>query len=291
MVSYMTNQEIRAKALCLYRTNFIGLFLLALCYNGISEFVDQMGTYLSNGLQARNIFAGEGLTFYVNIDVVQIVAYLLLAPLELGAILCVIRLWKTEGKIQYADLTVFYRAPARWGGAILLDILQVLILSAPVILTALVGSRLFALSFVCSMAVMVWLSLRIYMAGVLYASAADRTAWQAIRDSFHRMSGQVVSLFCLLFSVSFLPICLELLLGVLMQSNLAWMLAVGTGLRMVVQLFYSPFVLAATMGWVIEHINDEEQPQETGTPQNPVLRQIANDLGKDGKQPGMEDKT
>ena len=289
----MTNQEIRAKALRLYRTHFIGLFLLALCYSGIYEFVNQIGP---SGLQEQSAIAGAGLIFYVNIDIFHIVAYLLLAPLGLGAALCMAHLWRTETSPHYADLTTFYRSIQGWGRAILLRLLQggtiLLPLLVPIAMSMSLPILLFHTTLITvviflSFLVIVWLWLRIYMAEVLFISEEDISAWKAIQDSFFRMSGQVGSLLCMMLAVNFVPVIVSLIAMVMQPAGIGVQIAVW-----VFRAIYTPFSFAASIGWVIEHLNDEEQPEEAaGPPKDPVLRQIASDLGKDGKQPGMEDRT
>ena len=113
------------------------------------------------------------------------------------------------------------------------------------------------------------------------------SATEAIKESFSRMSGQVGNLLCMLF-VANLP-------NLIISFVVAMLQPVGLGIHvalLVFKMFYAPFPLMAGIGWIVERLNDEEQPEEvSGPPSNPLLRDIANDLGKSGHQPGMQDKS
>ena len=48
----------------------------------------------------------------------------------------------------------------------------------------------------------------------------------------------------------------------------------------------------AATGWAVERTNDEEQPEgASALPRSPLLREIAGGPGRNGRQPGMQDKT
>lgn len=268
----MSNHEIRCKAWRLYREHMVTLVILTLGY-----------TTLQNILKFvwGQIFGWNELLFVL-------VAWLLLSPLSLGAVLCLAHLWRTESKPNYMDLTTFYRSVKGWGGAIVLYLIQGGAVLLPILLPiVLINTSLIILGVLIGIAVAFWLLLRIYMSEVLFVSEEDLSAWDAIRDSFSRMSGQVADLLCMLIVVGILPNIIGLVIMITQPVGLGVQIAV-----LVFEVFYTPFSAASGLGWVVERLNDEEQPEEaSGPPKNPLLRDIANDLSKGGHQPGMQDKS
>lgn len=276
----MSNHEIRMKAWKLYRAHAVSLIVLALGYRT---------------LQAILEFVWKQVLGWNELLLV-LVTWLLLSPLSLGAVLCMAHLWRTETEPDYADLMTFYRSAQGWGGAILLYLLQggaiLLPLLVPIAMSMsltilLFHGSLITIFMILSFIVIVWLLLRIYMAEVLFTSEEDMSAWEAIKDSFFRMSGQVTDLLCMLVAVDIVPIIVSLIVWARQPVGIGVQVAV-----LVFQVIYVPFAFAAGIGWVVERLNDEEQPEEVvGPPKSPLLRDIANDLGKGGQQPGMEDKS
>ncbi len=276
----MSNHEIRCKAWRLYRENVVGLLILALGYTTLQSIIQ---------------FVWEQILGW-NQGLFVLVAWLLLSPLTLGAALCLTHLWRTETKPNYADLTAFYRSIDGWGGAIVLYLIQcatiVLPLFIPLAMSMSITILLFhtgliVLALIVCVVVITWLFLRLYMCEVLFVSEEAMSATEAIKDSFFRMSGQVSNLLCMLFVVNLPNLIISLVVAMLQPVGLGIHFAL-----LVFKMFYAPFPLMSGIGWIVERLNDEEQPEEvSGPPSNPLLRDIANDLGKSGHQPGMQDKS
>lgn len=268
----MSNHEIRCKAWRLYREHMTGLLILTLGYTTLQSIIQFVWT---------QVLAWSELLFVL-------VGWLLLSPLTLGAVLCLTHLWRTESKPNYADLTVFYRSMDGWSGAMVLYLIQGAAILLPILLPILlINATLIIFGVLIGIGVAFWLILRIYMCEVLFVSEEDMSAADAIKDSFFRMSGQVVDLLCMLTVVNIPNIVLAIVIAAAQP--------VGTGIlaaQLVFEVFYTPFSLMAGIGWIVERLNDEEQPEEVSAPpKNPLLRDIANDLGKGGHQPGMQDKS
>lgn len=274
----MSNHEIRLKAWRLYRKQSITLFLLALCHSGLIELLNFIGIQW----------------FALPEIVPALIGLLLLSPLTLGAVLCLVQIWKTEGQARYTDLLFCYRTGSGWGGAILLRILQTLTGVIPILLPlVLIHPALIIMGLIVGVCVAIWLILRIYMADVLFVSEETETAWEAICDSFSRMEGQAIELFSMLLMVELPQIIVNGLIQLLepyVSSEVAQALLYG---QLIFTLVYMPFLVTAGVGWVVERINDVEQPQELHNepPKNPLLRDIANDLGKGKEQPQVHDKS
>lgn len=268
----MSNHEIRCKAWRLYRENVVGLLILALGYTTLQSIIQFVW---------EQVLGWNELLFVL-------VSWLLLSPLTLGAALCLTHLWRTETKPNYADLTAFYRSTEGWSGAMVLYLIQGAMILLPILLPILlINAALIVFGVLIGFGVAFWLILRIYMCEVLFVSEEELSAWDAIKDSFSRMSGQVGNLLCMLFVVN-LP-------NLIISFVVAMLQPVGLGIHfalLVFKMFYAPFPLMSGIGWIVERLNDEEQPEEvSGPPSNPLLRDIANDLGKSGHQPGMQDKS
>lgn len=275
----MSNHEIRLKALRLYRTHTVSLLVLALAYRTLQIILG----FVWEQTLGQNLLSA-------------LVGWLLLSPLSLGAVLCMAHLWRTETNPHYADLTTFYRSVQGWGGAILLYLFQggavLLPLLVPIAMSMSLTILLFygsliTIAALLSFLVVAWLMMRIYMAEVLFVSEEDMSAWGAIKDSFFRMSGQVIDLLCMMIVVDIVPIIVGLLVAVNQPVSIGVQAAV-----VIFRVIYTPFSFAAGIGWVVERLNDEEEPQEAaGTPTNLLLRDIADNLEKSGQQPGMQDKS
>lgn len=276
----MSNHEIRCKAWRLYRENVVGLLILALGYTTLQSIIQ---------------FIWEQVLGW-NQGLFVLVSWLLLSPLTLGAALCLTHLWRTESKPNYADLTAFYRSPEGWGGAIVLYLIQGAMIILPLLIPLLMSmsltivlfySGLIVLVLVIGLVVIAWLLLRVYMCEVLFVSEEDMSATEAIKDSFSRMSGQVGNLLCMLIVVDIPNAVIGLMIAAAQPVSTGVLAA-----QLVFEVLYAPFPLMAGIGWIVERLNDEEQPEEvSGPPSNPLLRDIANDLGKSGHQPGTQDKS
>lgn len=274
----MSNHEIRQKAWRLYRQQGLTLFFLAFCYCGLGGVI--------------NFIAVQW--FGLNEIVPEVISLLLLSPLTLGAVLCLVQMWKTQGQAQYRDLLFCYRTGSGWGGAILLRILKGLAAVIPIIVPlVLIHPALIILGLIVGLGVAFWLILRIYMADVLFVSEQTETAWEAICHSFSRTEGLAMDLFSMLLVIELPQIAVEGLVMLLqshVSSGTAQALSFGA---LIFTLLYAPFGVTAGIGWVVERINDAEQPQELHNepPKNPLLRDIANDLGKGKEQPQVHDKS
>lgn len=146
---------------------------------------------------------------------------------------------------------------------------------------------LIVLALIVCVVVITWLFLRLYMCEVLFVSEEAMSATEAIKDSFSRMSGQVGNLLCMLIVVDIPNAVIGLMIAAAQPVSTGVLAA-----QLVFEVLYAPFPLMAGIGWIVERLNDEEQPEEvSGPPSNPLLRDIANDLGKSGHQPGMQDKS
>lgn len=276
----MSNHEIRCKAWRLYRENVVGLLILALGYTTLQSIIQ---------------FVWEQVLGW-NEGLFVLVAWLLLSPLTLGAALCLTHLWRTETKPNYADLAVFYRSIDGWGGAIVLYLIQCAMIVLPLLLPLamsmsitilLFHTGLIVLALVVCVVVITWLFLRLYMCEVLFVSEETMNAAEAIKESFSRMSGQVGNLLCMLIVVGIPNAVIGLMIAAAQPVSTGVLAA-----QLVFEVLYAPFPLMAGIGWIVERLNDEEQPEEvSGPPSNPLLRDIANDLGKSGHQPGMQDKS
>lgn len=267
----MSNHEIRCKAWRLYRENVVGLLILALGYTTLQSIIQFVW---------EQVLGWNELLFVL-------VGWLLLSPLTLGAVLCLTHLWRTESKPNYADLTAFYRSPEGWSGAMVLYLIQGAAILFPILLPILlINAALIVFGVLIGIGVAFWLILRIYMCEVLFVSEEAMSATEAIKDSFFRMSGQVGNLLCMLF-VANLP-------NLIISFVVAMLQPVGLGIHvalLVFKMFYAPFPLMAGIGWIVERLNEEQPEEVSGPPSNPLLRDIANDLGKSGHQPGMQDKS
>ena len=268
----MSNHEIRCKAWRLYRENVVGLLILALGYTTLQSIIQFIW---------EQILGWNELLFVL-------VGWLLLSPLTLGAVLCLTHLWRTESKPNYADLTAFYRSIDGWSGAMVLYLIQGAMILLPILLPILlINAALIVFGVLIGFGVAFWLILRIYMCEVLFVSEEELSAWDAIKDSFSRMSGQVGNLLCMLTVVNIPNIVIALMIAAAQPVSTGVLAA-----QLVFEVLYAPFPLMAGIGWIVERLNDEEQPEEvSGPPSNPLLRDIANDLGKSGHQPGMQDKS
>lgn len=272
----MSNQEIRRKALRLYRENFFAFMVLGLCYSTLGQIVSVIW----------NMTGG-------NQTLCGLMCWLLGSPLTLGAVLCLAHMWRTESAPHYGDLVTFYRSIGGWGGSLLLFLLQAMAILLPLFLPVLLlNPALIVLGMIAGIVVVFWLLLRIEMAGVLFVSEEDMSAWEAVKDSFFRMSGQVAELLCMMLSVEVIPLVVDVLFQWGLVLNGVLSVQSANIFLVVFALFYQPFGFAAVTGWVIERLNDEEQPEEAyGQPEDQLLREIANDLAKkEGTQPGMQSK-
>lgn len=169
-----------------------------------------------------------------------------------------------------------------------LYLIQGAMILLPILLPILlINAALIVFGVLIGFGVAFWLILRIYMCEVLFVSEEELSAWDAIKDSFSRMSGQVGNLLCMLIVVGIPNAVIGLMIAAAQPVSTGVLAA-----QLVFEVLYAPFPLMAGIGWIVERLNDEEQPEEvSGPPSNPLLRDIANDLGKSGHQPGMQDKS
>jgi len=256
----MSNHEIRCKAWRLYRENVVGLLILALGYTTLQSIIQ---------------FIWEQVLGW-NQGLFVLVSWLLLSPLTLGAALCLTHLWRTESKPNYADLTAFYRSLEGWGGAIVLYLIQGAMIILPLLIPLLMSmsitillfhTGLIVLALIVCVVVITWLFLRLYMCEVLFVSEEAMSATEAIKDSFFRMSGQVGNLLCMLIVVGIPNAVIGLMIAAAQPVGLGVNFAV-----LVFEVLYAPFPLMAGIGWIVERLNDEEQPEEvSGPPSNPLM--------------------
>lgn len=259
----MDNQEIRARARELYGKYFVAVFLIGLCSEGIQNI-------LSGMLEAR---FGEQVPILMSILV-----QLLLIPLAVGAIGCIEPLWTSE-QVQFKRLFAFYTCGSQLGQSLLLSIIPMtgaVIVLVP--MTVLVVLSEFLFLFIALLIAIVWLSLRLQMAMMLFASGRCSKALDAYIVSYQQMRGRLFDLIAMCFVIG-LPqaIITKLLQALAEQNNEAW---IFTALEILFALLYTPYSVLSIQGWVLERLKDGEQPQESENKrsQGPFLPEIKKEV-------------
>lgn len=265
----MSNQEIRVKARQLYGKYFVAVLLIGLCGEGIQDI-------LSGLLEA-----------YYGAQVPILLTMLTqfpLIPLTVGAIGCIEPLWTSE-QVQFKRLFAFYTPASRLGQSLLLGIISLaatLIVLVPSALLIMLSGLV--VLYIALLIVILWLLLRLQMAVMLFASGRYTKALDALTASYQQMRGRMLD-FIGMVIVILVPQVLgtTLLQALVEQNNGLW---IFTALEVAFILLYVPYSMLAIQGWVLEKLNDSEQPQESENKrnQNPLFPEM-----KKGFEPSSRD--
>ncbi len=264
----MSNQEIRARARQLYAKYFLAVFVIGLCSEGIQGI-------LSGVLEG---YLGQQAAAW------DILIQILLIPLTVGAVGCIEPLWTSE-QVRFQRLISFYAPASRLVQSLLLGIIPLaaglLVLVPSTLLVMFYGS---VVLYLILLIVLLWLSMRLVLSAMLFASGRYTKALDALGASYQKMRGRMFDLIGMSLVVILPQIVIMKLLEALAEQNSGvWLFP---ALEILFVLLYMPYVMLCEQGWVLEQIKDSEQRQESENKrnQNPLIPEIKKGFDFEDKQ-------
>lgn len=244
----MSNQEIRAKARVLYAKYFVAVFIIGMCGEGLSNIlISVMDPYFESSMILFFVFLVQFLSI----------------PLKIGAVGCIEPLWISE-QVKFDRMFAFF-VPARFGQCMQLAWFLIITGQLVSVFVSVLMLHVHIWSFDLLLIPLMAILIRLQMTSMLFATGRYSKALDALTASYQQMRGRERSFIGMAVIVFFPQVIATAIFQALEQNtgSLVW-----TALKVLFTIFYVPYAMLATQGWVLEQFNDSGQPQESENKRN-----------------------